>query len=404
MKPDAIQAVIDAGSSQIRVIVAQKEENQPLEIIGCGVVNTVSIKNGLVSDIAATAKAVRQAIDEAEQQSGFEIRNVDAAIGGEQVSGMNSVADCAIPTGKIRSDEINRIVLQARQKISDENHQILHILEQQYQVDEHSGIDEPIGMVADKLTAHLHILRVIKNNAENLKRAIEAAGIGINALVFSGLASSYAATTKEEREMGVCVLDIGAGTSNFMAWYEHRPLYSGGLNIGGEWVSSDLATTFTTPRQFAEMIKCQQGAIRLSMMKSEWVDLPSTGLRPSRQVASADVVKVITARYEEIFAQLEKALHRQGMRRMSEGGLVLTGGAAQIPGLAAYVTEEFSIPVRIARPEQIVNLPDHLQYDPSMMTSLGMLKLLYEPIADHVWAKPPKKGIIARLSSMFSRS
>ena len=403
MKIDPIQAVIDAGSARLRVTVALCEKDRPLEILGCGVSCKAPCKSGVITDIAAAAESIDEAKDEAERQSGVHIRNVDASLGGPYVSGINTDDATTIRARRIGRADIERTVSRARHIAEDDRHELLHALEQELIVDRHGGIDDPEGMTADSLEVRLHVLRAERNVAENMRRAIEATGVGVNALVFSGLASAYAAVSDEERELGVCTLDIGAGTSDFMVFQGNRARYSGGLKIGGELVSSDIATVFSTPRQFAEILKCEQGATTMNMMKSSSVALPSTGLRASRQISSAKLVDIISTRYNEIFQLLEQALYRSGMRRMSDGGFVLTGGAARIPGLASYVTDAFSIPVRIAKPPQIPGLPEHLQYDPGMMTTLGILKLLYEPLPDHIWVTSAKTGIIGSFKSLLHR-
>ena len=402
-KIDPIQAVIDTGSARLRVTVATCEADRPLEILGCGVSNDVSCKHGLIADIAAAAEVINEAMIEAERQSGVQIRNVDASLGGPYVSGMNTDHVTALRKQPIDRADITRVLLEARQIAEDDKHELLHALEQAFIVDRHGEIDDPEGMTADSLEVRLHVLRAERNVAENLRRAIETTGVGVNALVFSGLACAYAATNDEERELGVCTLDIGAGTTDFMVFQNNRPLYGGGLKIGGELVSSDIATVFSTPRQFAEILKCQQGATNIGLMKSSSIALPSTGLRPSRQISSAKLVDIISTRYNEIFQMLERALYRSGMRRMSDGGFVLSGGAAQIPGLASYLADAFSIPVRVAKPPHVTGLPENLQYDPGMMTTLGMLKLLYEPLPDHVWVNAGKTGIIKSFKSFLNR-
>lgn len=403
MKIDPIQAVIDVGSAQLRVTVATCEKDRPLEILGCGVSTEAPCKYGMISDIAVAAEAIEEAKNEAERQSGVHIRNVDASLGGRCVSGMNTDDIATIRARRISRADIERTLFRARQVAEDDKHELLHALEQEFIVDYHREIDDPAGMTADSLEVRLHVLRAERNAAENMRRAIEATGIGVNALVFSGLASAYAAVSDEERELGVCALDIGAGTSDFMVFQGNYPLYSGGLNIGGEMVSSDIATIFSTPRQFAEILKCEQGATTMHTIKASSITLPSTGLRVSRQISSAKLVDIIATRYNEIFQLLERALYRSGMRRMSDGGFVLTGGGARIPGLASYVADAFSIPVRIAKPKKIPGLPEHLQYDPGMMTTLGILKLLYQPLPDYIWATAAKTGIIENLKKLVTR-
>lgn len=397
---DQIQAVIDMGSSSIRVSIARCHREE-IEILGCGVVEAPAMENGIITNLHTSAQALRQAADEAERQSGFEIRNVDVSIGGAQVSGINSDATGGVLTGRITNEDITQLVTQARGKVSDDEHQILHVLEQQFIVDEYANIAAPVGMMADTLAAQVHVIRAIKNNAKNLVQTVEKARIGVNALVFSGLASSIAATTTDEREIGVTVLDIGAGTTDITAWEQGYVAFSGSMNHGGEWISSKFTEQFNTARHFADMIKIQNGALNVSLMKSATVELPNTGHASSRQVDSQQVAQFFAQQYTQLLTEFGEVAHRLGMRCVSPAGLVLTGGAAQIAGLASFITKEFNFPVRIAKPPYILGLPDHLQYDAGMMTTLGMLKLLYSPISDHVWAKATKPSIISQIKQLL---
>lgn len=398
-----VQAVIDIGSSRLRVLIAQSDGEGRFSVLGCGVVNAEAVKTGVIKDIALTKQALRYAIDEAERQSGYEIHNVDVSIGGAQVMGLNSEAQIYIPDGQVSPADMTELVLQAREKVTEQSQQILHILAQQYVLDAQYEVDYPVAMSAKQIDASYHILRAEQSICHTIKRCIESAGVGVNAIVSSALASSYMATSAEERDMGVCLLDIGAGTSDFLIWLNGVPIASGGINIGGEQVSSHIANRYSTTRQYAEMLKCQQGAMSLPMMKTQFLDLPHTGLRSGRKIESTDFVAVIHESYEQLFQQFESALRRLGMREIPIHSLVITGGAAQIPGLTHYLNEKFGLPVRLAKPQFIEGLPDHLQYDAAMMGVLGIAKLLYTPLPDHVWEIKPKRDIIRKLKTLFRR-
>lgn len=404
VQKDMIQAVVDIGSSQLRVCVAKLHGSGTLEVIGCGVVPSPAVKNGMVTDIAQTAQALYSAIEEAERQSNVEIRNVDAAIGGQTVTALNTTSQTLIRGGSIHQDDIDRVVIAARDKGHHDGMQLIHALEQQFVLDQSSLVDEPFGMRADYLDAHLHVLSVRKNIAHNVRRSIEATGLGVNALVFSGLASSYAVSTIEERELGVCVIDIGAGTTNFMMWQQHSPIYSGGIDLGGDFVSSAIAQTFATTRQYAEMLKCQFGVMNSAMLKTQHIEIPSTGYRAARSINSSELIQCLIASYQQIFTAFSQSLYDQGLRKNVGCSVILTGGAAQIPGLASYATEIFNLPVRVVKPQHIDGMPEHLQNSPGMITTLGMLQLLQDPIEDHIWAKAAKTSIISRLSNFLNRS
>lgn len=403
MKIDPIQVVVDIGSSKIRVMIASRERHQPMEIIACCVSIDASNKSGLIADVRATAEALRSAMDEAEKQSGVQIQNVDVSIGGAWVSGINTDAMREVHTRHISQAMIDDLVYAAKARVQDDKHEFLHVLDQQFIVDEHAGIDDPLRMTAERLEVRLHVLRVQKNVADNLRNTIEMAGVGVNSFIFSGLASAYGATSEAQRELGCCVLDIGADTSNYMVYKNGQAIYSGGLNIGGENVSSDIAMVLKTPREVAERLKREQGALLASMMPSPTVEVPSVGFREPRQVGAHEFSEIMASRYEDIFTELQRALFRSGMRRMNEGNIVITGGGAKVRGLAEYAANYFSLPVNVVFPDNVPGLPDNLQENPSMMTCLGMLKILYEPISDYVWVKPPKTGIIGTIKNFLSR-
>lgn len=398
-----IQAVIDIGSSRLRVLIAQSNTEGKFSVLGCGVVNAEAVKAGVIKDIAAAKQALHYAIEEAERQSGYEIRNVDVAIGGEYVMGLNSEAQIFVSNQQVSNAHMRELVLQARHKVSEPSQQILHILAQQYVLDGRYEVAYPESMPARQVNASYHVLRADQTMCATIKRCVEAAGVGVNAIVSSALASSYMATTAEEREMGVCLLDIGAGTSDFMIWLNGVPIASGGLTIGGEQVSSHLAGKYSTTRQYAEMLKCQQGAMLLPLMKTQFLELPHTGLRSGRKIESADFVAAIHESYAQLFQHFEAALRRLGMREIPIHSIVITGGAAQLPGLTHYLEEKFALPARLAKPYFIEGLADHLQYDAGMTGVLGIAKLLYEPLPDHVWEIQPKRDIIRKLKHIFGR-
>ena len=325
------------------------------------------------------------------------------AVGGPDVLAVNSDAVIAVRSGIIREAEVNEAIYAARLAVEKHDYDILHILPQQYIVDEHEGIVDPIGMAADRLEARVHVIAVRHKTLENLKKCVENAGVAVKEVIFSGLAASEAALTDEEREMGVCLLDIGAGCTEVMIWRQFQPVHSAVLKLGGEMVSSDIAIVLKTPRPFAEMLKCQHGSVRQSMVRSAEVLLPSTGHRDARSISSREIVDIMAARYEEIFDILEHELHRVGLRHLFDGGIVLTGGASLTPGLAEMAEEHFQVPARVAKPDVVIGMPEHIQHDPGMMVSFGMVKLDYAPLEDHVWASPVKSGILARVKEFFSR-
>lgn len=403
MKDEAIRVVVDVGSSKIRVTMACLDDETPLEILASTFSVAAPLRKGVISDLRQVGEAVREALMDAEAEANFNIKSVTLAVGGSDVLGVNSDAVIAVRSGVIREEDVNEAIRAARTAVEKHDYEILHILPQQYIVDEHQGIVDPIGMAADRLEARVHVVAVKKTTLENLKKCVESAGVSVKEVIFSGLAACESALTDDERDMGVCLVDIGAGTTEIMLWRQYQPVHSAVLHIGGEMVSSDIAMVLKTPRPFAEMLKCQYGSVRQAMVKAAEVPLPSTGHRQARSVSSREIVEIMATRYEELFEMLEQELHRAGLRHIFDGGIVLTGGAAQVPGLAEMAADYFHVPARMAKPEVIAGMPEHIQHDPGMMVSLGLVQLDYMPLEDHVWAKPVKNGILARVKDFFSR-
>lgn len=403
MRDEAIRVVVDVGSAKIRVTMACLDDDTPLEVLASTFSVAAPLKKGVITDLKQVGSAVREAIMAAEAEANFNIKGVTLAVSGPDVLAVNSDAVIAVKSGIIREAEVSEAVFAARMAVEKHDYEILHVLPQQYIVDEHEDIIDPVGMAADRLEARVHVIAVKKSTLENLKRCVESAGVAVKEVIFSGLAACEAALTDDERDMGVCLVDIGAGCAEVMLWRRFQPVHSAVLKAGGEMVSSDLAIVLKTTRAFAEMLKTQYGSVRHSMVKSAEVALPSTGHLPERYVDSREIVDIMAARYEELFEMLEQELHRVGLRHLFDGGIVLTGAAALAPGLAEMAADYFNVPARIAKPVVIAGMPDHIQHDPGMMVSLGLIQLDYTPLEDHVWAKPVKNGILARVKEFFSR-
>ncbi len=398
-----VRVVIDIGSSLVRVVIAQVGDEQPLEILAIGVSRNEGIKRGVITDIMATTLAVKKAIASAESQAGLKIHSASVSISGAYLLAVNSDAKLNLRHRKVSENDISEVICRARDVANDSNYQFIHVFPQTFVVDEYPGISAPKGMAADMIEAHVHVISARRSQIENVMQCIEKAGVEVSNLVFEGVAVSQVALTEEERDLGACVVDLGAGTIKYMVWEQNYPLHSGIISIGGELVSSDLALVLKTPRPFAETLKCQQGAAILSLLKEQQLEVPSTGLRPSRMIDAQEVVDIIVNRYIEMFELLQKDLHRAGFREPLTSGFIFTGGAALMSGLCELAESFFEAPVRVARPEMIAGLPDHLQHDPSLWTALGMIDLQYRPLLDYVLENSEKQGIIKKFRYFLQR-
>ena len=401
---EILKVALDVGSSRTRLTVAKiGNQDSAFEILGCGVSNAGTLKAGIVTNIPAITTAIDQTREVAEQESEFKINSMVLSIGGEHILGVNSDGRTPVRNRRVSESDISRAMLRARHPARREELHTLHVLKQQFLVDGRPDIVDPRGMVADELEARAHIISARRSLVTNLCQCVRNAGMEIEGVIYAGLASGYAASSPEERDLGICTVDLGAGTADIMLWWHNQPVHAASLPVGGEQVSSTLATTLRVPRQTAEMLKRSYGALYSKYYHHTRISLPSTGHLPDRYIASNDLVEQIAASYQKIFASIGKELQRAGLRKMLDGGIVFTGGAAQIPGLAEMAGAIFNCPVRVYIPPPVSGLDEHLQNDAGMVTTLGLFQLQQNPVNDYVWAKEEKDGIISSITNFLKR-
>lgn len=401
---EILKVALDVGSSRTRLTVAKiGNQDSAFEILGCGVSNAGILKAGIVTNIPAITTAIDQAREVAEQESEFKINSMVLSIGGEHILGVNSDGRTPVRNRRVSESDISRAMLRARHPARREELHTLHVLKQQFLVDGRPDIVDPRGMVADELEARAHIISARRSLVTNLCQCVRNAGMEIEGVIYAGLASGYAASSPEERDLGICTVDLGAGTADIMLWWHNQPVHAASLPVGGEQVSSTLATTLRVPRQTAEMLKRSYGALYSKYYHHTRISLPSTGHLPDRYIASNDLVEQISASYQKIFASIGKELQRAGLRKMLDGGIVFTGGAAQMPGLAEMAGEFFNCPVRVFIPPPIPGLDEYLQNDAGMTTTLGLLYMHQYPVEDYLWAREEKDGIIPGIRNFLKR-
>ena len=401
---EILKVALDVGSSRTRLTVAKiGNQDSAFEILGCGVSNAGTLKAGIVTNIPAITTAIDQAREVAEQESEFKINSMVLSIGGEHILGVNSDGRTPVRNRRVSESDISRAMLRARHPARREALHTLHVLKQQFLVDGRPDIVDPRGMVADELEARAHIISARRSLVTNLCQCVRNAGMEIEGVIYAGLASGYAASSPEERDLGICTVDLGAGTADIMLWWHNQPVHAASLPVGGEQVSSALATILRTPRQSAEMLKRSHGALLDKYSRHTRIPLPSTGNLPDRYLSSSDMVEQIAACYQKFFASINKEFHRIGLRQMLDGGIVFTGGAAQIPGLAEMAGAIFNCPVRVYIPPPVSGLDEHLQNDAGMVTTLGLFQLQQNPVNDYVWAKEEKDGIISSITNFLKR-
>ncbi|WP_072282087.1 cell division protein FtsA [Rappaport israeli] len=400
MKDEFVRVALDVGSHGVRVMISYLEEGRPLEVIALGDAQSRGFKNGAVVGIEQASAAIEEAIAEAEKIARLKVHLVDVAVGSRQTIAMNTQAHLAIKSGKISRQEKIHAICQARDK-GLEGRACVHALVQTYVVDEHSGIVDPVGMAADALEAYVHVVSMETWQRRNLLQCVQNAGVEVGRLVFKGVAVSYAALTPAERDLGVCVVDIGADTMTYTVWRANCPLYSNVVELGGEIISSELALTLKTPRQFAEALKIEKGVALAALLQEHMLEISSVGLRDNRLVEAQEVVDCIASGYVKMLKYLRYDLEQAGFYHLLPAGFVFCGGAVQMRGFEQLARDFLQTPVRVAYPEKIHGLPEFWQGNPALHTVLGIAALQAQPLENYALENSKKHSIITRFKDFM---
>jgi len=393
---------LDIGTSKIAAVVGQLDSDGHIEVIGLGTHPTTGLKKGVVVDIESTVNSIQRAIEEAELTSGISIRSVTASISGNHIRSLNSNGAVAISGTEVHAIDVERVIDAAKAVAIPNDQMILHILPQEYTIDNQDGIRNPIGMSGVRLEAKVHIITCAQSAAHNVIKCIERCNLAVDELVFDPMASSYAVLLPDERELGVCLVDMGGGTMSIAIFIGGSMRYSNVISLAGGHVTNDIAVALRTPTKYAEAIKCKYGATLPHLVEAnEHIDVPAVGERPPRNISQSKLVDVIGARYEEFFQLLLTELRRTGMLERIPAGMVLTGGASSIRGGQEMAEQLLQMPVRIGYPENVVSGLEDVINDPIYSTSIGLLlytrQLLTESANGKILAHEQRKGIWGRI-------
>ena len=366
---------LDIGTSKIVAIVGECAHGEPVEIIGVGTHPSRGMKRGTVVDIESMVQSIQRAIEEAELMAGCEIRSVYAGISGSHIRSMNSHGIVAIRDKEVTDGDIERVLDAARAVAIPADQKILHVLAQEYVIDGQEGIRQPLGMSGVRLEARVHLVTGALSAAQNITKCVARCGLAVDDLIIQQLASSNAVLTEDEKDLGVCLVDIGAGTTD-IAVYTHGALrHTAVLPIAGDQVTNDIAVALRTPTQHAEEIKIKYAcALAQLATAEETIQVPSVGDRPPRRLARQTLAEVVQPRYEELFTLVQAELRRSGFENLVAAGVVLTGGAAKMEGVAELAEEVFHMPVRIGMPQGMTGLSDVVS---NQIHATGVGLLLY---------------------------
>ena len=366
---------LDIGTTKVCVIIGGFNDSGQLEITGVGTTPSRGLRRGVVINIETTVRSIAAAVEAAEMMSGREVISVYTGIAGGHIEGINSRGVVAV-TGRgreITREDVDRVIDAAKAVVIPMDREVLHVIPQEFVVDDQGGIKNPIGMVGVRLEAEVHIITGAVTSAQNIVKCVNRAGFKVNDIVLEPLASSKAVLTQDEKELGVLLIDIGGGTTDVLLHLEGAPYHTEVLSVGGDQVTNDISIMLKTPLEAAEKIKVQAGCCYAPLVQEdEEVHIPGVGGRPPRTIMRSELVEIVQPRMAEILGMIREQIDRKGYLNILGGGVVVTGGGSLLTGTAELATEIFNLPARTGYPVKLGGLVEEY-YNPMYATGVGLV-------------------------------
>ena len=399
---------LDIGTSKVLAVVAEVNDNDELEVLGVGQHPSRGLRKGVVANIDSTVQSIQLAIEDAELTAECRISSVYAGIAGAHINSMNSSGVAAIKNrDEVGAEDVERVLEAAQAQAIPNDQRVLHILPQDFIIDGQEGIREPIGMSGVRLEAKVHIITGAVSAAQNIVKCITRCGLEVEDMVLEQIASSYAVLDEDEKELGVCLVDIGGGTTDIAVFTDGAIRHTAVLPIAGDQVTNDIAVALRTPTQAAEELKKKYGSALVQLApEGEMIDTPSVGERAPRKLARTTLADVIEPRVEELFLLVQAELRRSGFEELLGTGIVLTGGSAKLTGMVDLAEEIFHMPVRLGVPKYVGALSDVVR-NSSFSTAMGLLMFGHRHQSNHYpkrrFGVSPPSAIFGRMKQWFSR-
>lgn len=392
---------LDIGTSKVVALVTEVTSEQKLDIVGVGSYASTGLKKGLIINVEATVHAIRQAIEEAQQMAGCHIHSVFVGISGQHIQGLNSHGVGVIRDREVTEADIERVLEAGRAVDIPQGRRILHTLPQDYTVNSQSGIRDPLGMTGIRLEARVHIVSCAVDAAQNIESVVRRADLEVDDIILSSLASAEAVLREDEKEQGVCVIDIGGGTTDIAVFMNGALQYNAVIPVAGDQVTKDIALALHVPIPIAESLKVRYACALVSLVGAEdTLRIPSFDDEPSRQVPRKYVAHVVEPRYEELLLLVQNELKKNGFGQNLAAGIVLTGGTARMEGALELAEDIFQMPVRLGVPQQYIGGLD-VVHSPVYATAVGLLLCGLKKQSGTVFsesaAEEPKTPLIERL-------
>ena len=396
---------LDIGTSKVVALVGEIGPDGAVEVVGLGSHPSRGLKKGVVVNIESTVQSIQRAVEEAELMAGCEIRTVYAGIAGSHVRSLNSHGVVAIRDREVSDADVDQVIDAAKAVAIPADQRILHVLPQEFIIDGQEGIHHPAGMSGVRLEAKVHIVTGANSAAQNIVKCVNHCGLNVADVVLEQLASSYACLTDDEKELGVCLVDIGGGTTDLAVFSHGAIRHTAVIPIAGDQVTNDIAVSMRTPTHHAEEIKVRYACALSQLANSdESIEVPSVGDRPARRLARQTLAEIVEPRYEELFSLVRDELRRSGFEEVIAAGIVLTGGSARMEGAIDLAEEIFHVPVRLGLPQQQVKGLAEVVQNPIYSTAVGLLLYARENVQGTRNRAPlggSGKGIFERMQSWF---
>ena len=364
---------LDIGTSKIVCLIAQTIDSHTLEVVSMGSYPSSGLKKGVVVNIDATTDAIQKSVEQAMLSFDGKIKNVYVGVAGNHIRSLNSHGIVGIKDKEVTSQDIDRVIEAAQAVAIPSDQRVLHVLPQEFVIDEQDSIREPLGMSGVRLESHVHLVTCAANAIQNIEKCVKRSGLNIDGFVLEQLASSYSVLSDDEKELGVCIVDIGGGTTDIAIFNNGSITFTGVIPIAGDQVTSDIAVALRTPTPQAEDIKQKYGcAVSDFTQDDEVIAVPGVGGRPPRDLSRRSLAEIIEPRYVELFELVKAEIERNGFESKIPAGIVLTGGTSQIEGAVELAESIFQTSVRLGSPENFTGMESILK-NPIYATSLGLL-------------------------------
>jgi cell division protein FtsA len=405
MKQSDIYVGLDIGTTKVACVIVRKNSDNTLDILGAGKSKSSGIRKGVVINIDSTVNSIREAVSAAEKIAGVEVKSVCAGIAGGHIKSFNSRGIIAVKNREVTQKDIERVIESASAVDIPLGSEVLHVIPQQYILDGQSEIKYPIGMNGIRLEVDVHIVTGAVSSAKNILKSCEKAGISVDDIVLEQLASSEAILSEDEKEIGVCLIDGGGGTTDMAVFKKGAVCHTAVLQLGGNNFTRDLSIGLNTPESEAEKLKIKYGSVWLPDTIEDTVDVPSVGGRPPRKVSRPVLTQILQARCEELFQMFLGELQKKQLIEFLGAGIVVTGGISNLEGIEQLAQSIFEMPVRVGKPHNIFGLTD-LVDDPIYATGVGLA--IYAAKRGHQQVKISKgsdekvfSNVLARMKSWF---